>query len=198
MAVFQADELEIVYEGEERMEGEKGEEAEDCFQSASGLVLLQAPSRASSPARRAGGRGTGQPSISGGFSFVDKASKADARGVAAAAAYQGMTQSKTRRRGRKKDARWPQAEQANDVIGGEEGQEEQDCGREGNWEKKLVTSPGISGDTWAVGKQDFGSASQPVRICGPVLGCGDRSTNVSAARLIAGADSRCCRYLYLW
>lgn len=60
-----------------------------------------------------------------------------------------MTQSKEQGgEGAKKDARWPQAEQANDAIGGEEGQEEQDCGREGNWEKKLVTSPGISGDTW--------------------------------------------------
>lgn len=43
MAVFQADELEIVYEGEERREGEEEEEeeAKDRLLPASGLVLLK-------------------------------------------------------------------------------------------------------------------------------------------------------------
>lgn len=100
-----------------------------------------------------------------------------------------MTQSKSNAARAQKvgDARWPQAERANDAIGGEEGQDRRTAGlwARDNWEGKAGDLAWVLVAIPASGQARFWQRqpSQPVRICG------DRSTNVSAARLIAGADS---------
>ncbi|KKP01955.1 hypothetical protein THAR02_05932 [Trichoderma harzianum] len=85
MAVFQADELEIVYEGEERREGEEEEEAKDCLLSASGLVLLKLRHELRFRRGVQEGGELGNLALVGGFrSWTELPRLADARGVAAA------------------------------------------------------------------------------------------------------------------
>lgn len=82
--------------------------------------------------------------ISGGFVLVLVAWLRPTR-------FQGMTKDEEQGGEGAKDARWPQAGRANDAMGGDlrGGTAQAGLWARDNWEKKLVTSPGISGDTWA-------------------------------------------------
>ncbi|KAK4064063.1 uncharacterized protein Triagg1_9219 [Trichoderma aggressivum f. europaeum] len=144
------------------------EEAKDCFLSASGLVLLKLRHelRFRRGVQEGGELGNLALALVGG-SWTGQSSCS----WRVAAAYQGMT--KDEEQGAK-DARWPQAGRANGCDGRRfrgGTSTSRFVGERQLGEEKLVTSPGISGDTWARFWQR--QPSQPARICGPVLGCGD-------------------------